>query len=74
MKKVAIAITLMVSSCAVVYAGEFDETIPMRDKGASTYYVKGEITGLGDIDFMVDTGSGYMTINEHSLASLKANG
>lgn len=45
--------------------------IPMYDKGASTYYVRGRISGLGDTEFMVDTGSGYVTINEHTLAILK---
>jgi predicted aspartyl protease len=48
--------------------------IPMYEKGASTYYIKGGIRGLGDTEFMVDTGSGYVTINEHTLAILKRKG
>jgi predicted aspartyl protease len=55
-------------------AAEFDSHIPMRDKGAATYYVDGEIHGAGPVDFMVDTGSGYMTINEETLALLQQNG
>lgn len=55
-------------------AAEFDSHIPMRDKGAATYYVDGEIHGVGPVDFMVDTGSGYMTINEETLALLQATG
>ena len=55
-------------------AAEFDSQIPMRDKGASTYYVDGDIHGVGPVDLMVDTGSGYMTINEVTLALLKQNG
>jgi predicted aspartyl protease len=46
----------------------------MQDKGAETYYIKGEIRGLGSTEFMVDTGSGYVTINEHNLEILKAKG
>jgi predicted aspartyl protease len=42
----------------------------MLDKGAATYYVSGEITGFGPLDLMVDTGSGYMTINEETLEVL----
>lgn len=55
-------------------AAEFDSHIPMRDKGAATYYVDGEILGVGPVDFMVDTGSGYMTINEETLALLQDTG
>jgi predicted aspartyl protease len=52
-------------------AGEFDSRIPMKDKGAVSYYVAGNIEGVGAVDFMVDTGSSYMTINEETLAVLK---
>lgn len=55
-------------------AAEFDSHVPMRDKGAATYYVDGEIRGLGRVDFMVDTGSGFMTINEETLAVLMRSG
>ena len=55
-------------------AAEFDSYIPMREKGATTYYVDGEIYGVGPVDFMVDTGSGYMTINEETLAILQQTG
>ena len=58
----------------VAVAAEFDSHIPMRDKGAATYYVDGDIHGVGPVDFMVDTGSGYMTINEVTLAILQTSG
>lgn len=45
----------------------------MRNGGAATYYVAGYMDGAGDMDFMVDTGSGYMTINEETLKALKSN-
>ena len=51
-------------------ATDFTTTIPMRDKGMATYYVEGEIAGVGPIDLLVDTGSGYLTINQAALEDL----
>lgn len=47
-------------------------TIPMKDKGADTYYVDVHLEGFGRVDYLVDTGAGYMTINEDTLAVLQA--
>ena len=44
--------------------------VAMQEKSAATFYVPGEISGFGPVDLMVDTGSGYMTINEETLAVL----
>ncbi len=65
----AITAAMLVASAA--WAGEFDSAIPMREKGAVSYYVAGHIDGVGAVDFMVDTGSSYMTINEETLELLK---
>lgn len=63
---------LTVSAAATtVQAKEFSVEVPMRDKGASTFYVKGQIEGLEQTEFMVDTGAGYTTINEHTLEALR---
>lgn len=72
-------ITLIVSTFALcmsaaALASEPHAPIPMQDKGADTYYIKGEIRGLGATEFMVDTGSGYVTINEQTLETLKNKG
>lgn len=48
-------------------------SVPMHDKGASTFYVPVSIEGWGTGDFLVDTGASYMTINQAALDSLKAN-
>lgn len=53
-------------------ADESDVTVPMYEKGLATYYVQAQITDLASGEFMVDTGSGYLTINEHTLKALKA--
>lgn len=48
--------------------------VPMMEKSAKTFYVQGQISGLGAVDFLVDTGSSYNTIDEHSLATLQEQG
>ncbi|MDH3326758.1 MAG: retroviral-like aspartic protease family protein [Gammaproteobacteria bacterium] len=57
-----------------VYSAEMTNSLPMKDKGASTFYINGHIKGYGITEFMVDTGSGYTTINENTLEILKASG
>jgi predicted aspartyl protease len=50
------------------------DAIPMHDKGANTFYINGSIRGLGPTEFMVDTGSGYTTINQNTLEILLEKG
>jgi predicted aspartyl protease len=50
---------------------DLDVTVPMHDKGLSTYYVNAHVADLGASEFMVDTGSGYMTINQQTLNALQ---
>ena len=45
-------------------------TIPMNQKRLATYYIQASMQGSGDVEFMVDTGAGYTTINEHTLQQL----
>ncbi len=61
----ALALSLVAS------AAEFSTSVPMRHGGATTFYIQATIGDLDVEDFMVDTGSGYMTINEISLAELQ---
>jgi predicted aspartyl protease len=65
---------LLTGTTSVAMAGEFNSTVAMNAKGGTTFYVAGQITGIGPVDLMVDTGSGYMTINEEMLAALKLAG
>ena len=51
-------------------ADEFGTRIPMTAGSATTFYVKAAAGSLEEMDFMVDTGSGYTTINEQTLAEL----
>lgn len=64
---------LVAGANPMAHADEFDTTIEMHAKGIGvTFYVAGHITGLGAVDWMVDTGSGYTTINEAMLLALQA--
>lgn len=56
------------------FAAKSDTVVPMEQRGAATYYVSGELAGLGPTHFMVDTGSGYTVINEKTLSAAKAAG
>ncbi|MFQ5643528.1 MAG: retroviral-like aspartic protease family protein [Thiogranum sp.] len=44
--------------------------IPMNQKRLATYYIQASMHGSGNVEFMVDTGAGYTTINEHILQQL----
>jgi len=72
MKKwMGLLLGLLACSGSAAVAGDFATTVDMRGKGAATFYVQGEIAGLGPVDLMVDTGSGYTTINEEILERLR---
>jgi len=45
--------------------------IPMNQKHLATYYVVANMSGTGRVEFMVDTGAGYTTINENILKLLQ---
>ncbi len=52
-----------------VFADSY-KNIPMNQKRLATYYVQASMLGSGDVEFMVDTGAGYTTINESTLQQL----
>lgn len=57
-----------------VVATQFNTVVPIHDKGAQTFYIKGQLGSLDAAEFMLDTGSGYLVINQESLAQLKESG
>jgi predicted aspartyl protease len=71
MTKPVLALGLLLTLATGLSAGEFSFDVPMYMKGASTYYISGQIGDTAPTDFMVDTGSSYMTINEETLARLR---
>ena len=72
-KVITILSIIFLSSSAISFEKPLTE-IPLYKKSAQTYYIKAQIGGLAATEFMLDTGSGYNTINEETLAKLKANG
>jgi predicted aspartyl protease len=69
----ALALTASLS-LSTAWGQQFSTRVSMQEKSAATFYVPGEIAGYGSVELMVDTGSGYMTINEHTLEVLKRRG
>ncbi len=67
--KIIIA-TLTLMMADALMADSF-KIIPMNQKHLATYYVEANMLGSGDVEFMVDTGAGYTTINEHTLVRLQ---
>jgi predicted aspartyl protease len=63
------ATTALFYTLGSVAAG-VDATVPMHEKGAATYYVSVSINDKISSDFLVDTGSGYVTINSEILGQL----
>jgi len=59
---------------ATVMAGKFDARIPMSVGSAMTYYVQASLGDLQASEFMVDTGSGYLTISRQTLNQLLDRG
>ena len=70
----AICTLLMLGLSLPILAEQPTITVPIHDKGAATFYLKGQLGDLASADFMVDTGSGYLVINQESLAQLKKTG
>jgi len=63
---------LVIALVLSLTAGAAETTnVPMRQGGATTFYIEASVGDLAAQDFMVDTGSGYMTINEITLAELQ---
>ncbi|MES9943475.1 MAG: retropepsin-like aspartic protease [Candidatus Thiodiazotropha sp.] len=74
MIKALLSVMWIVIYSGQLWAEQFVFDVPMYSKGASTYYIAGKIGNMPETEFMVDTGSSYMTINEATLSELQANG
>ncbi|MGD8615926.1 MAG: retropepsin-like aspartic protease [Gammaproteobacteria bacterium] len=67
-----LAVSLLSLFATGLVIAESYRTIPMNQKRLATYYVEASLHGSGNVEFMVDTGAGYTTINENTLALLVA--
>ncbi|MDT8387491.1 MAG: retropepsin-like aspartic protease [Thiogranum sp.] len=68
----AFVVSLLVLTYNPLALADSYKQIPMNQKRLATYYVGATMLGSGNVEFMVDTGAGYTTINEHTLARLMA--
>ena len=64
-------VALMLTLCVGVRAEPAGTVVSMREASAATFYVPARLPGLAPGELMVDTGSGFMTINETTLEQLQ---
>ncbi len=66
-----LACLLMLMMLTPPAANAFDEqrTVPMREDGG--YYVRAHVSGLGELEVMVDTGSSYSVLDARTLERLR---
>lgn len=77
LKIILIAFTVIVAALSTNIAfSNIDSAvvIPLQEKSAQTYYVEAHFTEGEKNEFMVDTGSGYTTIDENTLGNLQQSG
>lgn len=67
----AIYALLVLGVAGSVGAGGMITAVPMTLKGSKTFYVTGWVAGIEPTEFMVDTGSSYLTINQITLNKLQ---
>ena len=68
-------LAVLAAACAFpAFGGQFDKHVPIATRGASTYYVQGNIEGYGLAPLLVDTGSGYSTIDKDTFVILEQKG
>jgi predicted aspartyl protease len=72
MKHIGFALFFAIAFVSV--KAETITTVPMQDTGSSVFYVMVKVKGAGKMKFLVDTGAGYMTINENTLTTLRNKG
>jgi predicted aspartyl protease len=65
---------LLYGTAVPVVAEQFDARIPMSIGSAATYYVQARFGALDATDFLVDTGSGFLTINRSTVDALVQQG
>lgn len=59
---------------ATVPAADFEVEVPLTRAASGNYYVTGVLNAAVRSDFLVDTGSGLVTINERLFDALRAHG
>ena len=75
MRRVLLTLLLaLMSTVAIAEAEPVRTYVPMHNKGTDTLYVRGSIAGIGEMEFMVDTGASYLALNEETIRILSKSG
>lgn len=74
MKALFLAVPLLGAALTAAAGELLSVRVPIVNRGSSTFYINGHIEGFGATQLLVDTGSGYTTINEETLMVLRQNG
>ncbi|MGE0484070.1 MAG: TIGR02281 family clan AA aspartic protease [Gammaproteobacteria bacterium] len=69
-----LACVALLSVCAAGAAAEFDTRVPLERAASGNFYVEGVLNANVRSKFLVDTGSGLVTITEDLLDALNADG
>ncbi len=72
MMKLALIWSLAMSLSA--HASETRLSVPLMDRGTGTLYVAGKVGNEESVNFLVDTGSSFSTINQKLLERLQVQG
>jgi len=71
--KLVAGISMLLVTAAVNGEGS-QQSVGLKTIGTDTYYVEGQFEGVDATTLLVDTGSGYSTINQDTLSQLKQTG
>jgi predicted aspartyl protease len=64
---------LLAAAALAGHAAEpFGESVPMQQRASGNYYVAGTLAGVVQADFLVDTGSGYVSLAPAVFERLRA--
>ena len=69
-----VMVVILVLAAFPVQAEGLTATVPMHHRQTGTYYVPVNFAGAAAGEMLLDTGSEYPVINEHTLGLLKAEG
>lgn len=70
-----LALCLLITACLAAPGALAQTPVPLRNPGGlDTFYVNVGVAGAGREEYLLDTGAGYMTITDVTLASLRRAG
>ncbi len=67
------ALLLSAGLCIPALAAEPLTAVPMQEKGTATFYIAARVAST-EVEFLVDTGAGYTTLNRDILRRLRQAG